>query len=119
MISPPTFHPFASLYFAANSVFYLPYLLDKKLNSVTESTIFEDCQRFKNPPGQEYSVDFEAVTREIIGTEEIVELEANILKQLVIWRDYVASIEEESPNFVASNSLLRKIACNWSPGRQP
>ena len=98
---------------AAASVFYLPYLLKRKLDAMSPEAIISECKRFANPPPTEYILkgpEIEAAMSEIPGVGDMSETSVAILRDLVVWRDSVASLEDESPNFIASNQMLKNIA---------
>jgi ribonuclease D len=101
------------LMIAARSVWYLPQLTELRIQRASEAEILSSCQEFSVPANSKFVIDddeYLAVMAEImhplIGIDEI---EGHILLDLVKWRDSVAAIEDESPNFVASNLCLRKI----------
>ena len=100
---------------AATSVFYLPSLLNKKLGECNGDDLIAECRRFAKPPPSEYSLkepEREAIAAEIVGDESLSETAMTIIRELISWRDSVANLEDESPNFIAGNSMLKNIAKN-------
>ncbi|KAK8885901.1 hypothetical protein M9Y10_041358 [Tritrichomonas musculus] len=107
---------------AAQSVWHLPKIAnevisrnrDRFLEIINDSN--NSWYSFGRMPNLPYKFGYEeqeAAVREVLKhdkSNEITEENKNIILELVKWRDSVAIIEEESPNFIATDQAILKIA---------
>jgi ribonuclease D len=104
------------LLIAARTVWYLPFLTDKLAKSRPGEELLELCARFGDPPPTRYVFgdrDVEWLVREIaLEADDLDEVALKILGDLVTWRNSIAVLEDESPNFVGPNRALLRIAQN-------
>jgi ribonuclease D len=102
------------LLIAARSVWFLPRLADKVLKTQPSTELFERARQFADPFPYDHTFseeDVENTVREIaLSVDSLGEFGLEILTDLVRWRDSIGALEDESPNFIALDAALLRIA---------
>ena len=96
---------------AVQSIWYLPNIAYEVMNITDKNLLLKQKWEFPLLPYSFTEFQANEATQVIASLDsEITNLELKIIFELVKWRDSIAVIEEESPNFVASDIALLKIA---------
>ena len=96
---------------AVESVFYLPKLASIANYSPENIERMKEIQNISSKPYTFTNDDTEAMAQEIINQfGELDPIGNNLVRVLVRWRDDVAKLEDESPNFLIPNRQLWTIA---------
>jgi hypothetical protein len=94
---------------AVSDVRDLPQLARLRIETTPVDELLRDAQRYAVAPLPQYRFNDAEIAAEVdqIGADDA---DRELVVDLVKWRDAIAALEDEAPNFIAPNACLRQIA---------